>query len=64
VGAIVVFQLVTASVSELHHLSMGQERGVMIGVLLLTVLVLLVPLGSGGLVACPAHLPSEAAGRG
>lgn len=59
-----VYQLVTALVSEIHPFNRAQERGVMIGVLLLTVLVLLVPLGSGGLISRPAQLHHEAESTG
>ncbi len=51
VGAIVLFQLATALASEIRPFSHTQALGVMVGVLLLTVLVLFVPLGSGGLIS-------------
>jgi hypothetical protein len=57
-GAIVVYQLITASISEVHPYSMSQQRGIMIGVLLLLFLVLLTPFGSGGLKSQPAPLPT------
>lgn len=56
-GAIVVYQLVTASISEAHPFSMPQQRGIMIGVLVLLFIVLLTPFGSGGLKSRVAILP-------
>ncbi|BDA41740.1 Protein NUCLEAR FUSION DEFECTIVE 4 [Coccomyxa sp. Obi] len=57
-GAIVFYQLITASISEVHPYTMSQQRGIMIGVLLLLFLVLLTPIGSGGLKSRPAPLPA------
>lgn len=58
-GAIVFYQLITASISEVHPYTMSQQRGIMIGVLLLLFLVLLTPIGSGGLKSRPAPLPTS-----
>ncbi len=58
-GAIVFYQLITASISEVHPYTMSQQRGIMIGVLLLLFLVLLTPIGSGSLKSRPAPLPTS-----
>ncbi|CAK0743532.1 hypothetical protein CVIRNUC_001477 [Coccomyxa viridis] len=55
VGFIVVYQLVTAVVTETAGLSHGQSLGVMIGVLVLLATVVLAPFGSGGVISRSAH---------
>ena len=55
VGFIVVYQLITAVVTETSGLSHGQSLGVMIGVLALLATVVLAPFGSGGVISKPAH---------
>ena len=55
VGFIVVYQLITAVVTETSGLSHGQSLGVMIGVLVLLATVVLAPIGSGGVISRPAH---------
>ena len=55
VGLIVVYQLITAVVTETSGLSHGQSLGVMIGVLVLLATVVLAPFGSGGVISRPAH---------
>lgn len=59
VGTIVVYQLITAVVTETHGLTHGQSLGIMIGVLVLLSTVALAPFGSGGLVSKPARQHSS-----
>lgn len=61
VGLIVIYQLISAVVQEVHGLTRGQSIGVMIGVLALLSTVLMVPFGSGGVVSKPAHQQSSQA---
>ena len=59
VGLIVIYQLISAVVQQVHGLTHGQSIGVMIGVLVLLSTVLLAPFGSGGVISRPAHQQSS-----
>jgi hypothetical protein len=58
-GTLAVYLIATAAVSSLHPLSRAASLLVMAGALVLLLPLLLIPLGSGGLLSCKAEVDYE-----